>query len=77
MIALPGGPYEELLIRLETNLLIINGQRLLPLTSESQIRRLEIPYGNFERRIELPSGHFEIGTRELINGCLLILLSKM
>jgi HSP20 family molecular chaperone IbpA len=77
MIALPGVPSEELFIRLENNLLIISGQRRLPINSESQIRRLEIPYGNFERRIELPSGHFEIGTRELINDCLLILLSKM
>lgn len=77
MIALPGVPDEELLIKLENNLLIISGQRRLPVSSESQIHRLEIPYGCFERKIELPIGHFEIGMRELIHGCLLVLLRKI
>ena len=57
--------------------LIISGQRRLPVSSESQIHRLEIPYGCFERKIELPIGHFEIGMRELIHGCLLVLLRKI
>ncbi|MFZ9610988.1 MAG: Hsp20/alpha crystallin family protein [Methylococcales bacterium] len=77
MIALPGVPHEELFIQLENNLLTISGERRLPISSESQIHRLEIPYGCFKRQIELPIGHFEIGMRELINGCLLVLLRKM
>jgi len=62
---------------LDGNHLIVGGQRHLPTCNESQIRRLEIPYGRFERHIELPAGHFEIGTREFVHGCLLITLRKI
>lgn len=77
MIALPGVAPEQLTVMLEGDHLIINGHRHLPASAESHIRRLEIPYGRFERRIELPEGHFEIGTREFVNGCLLISLKKI
>ena len=77
MIALPGVAPEHLSISLNGNNLIIGGQRHLPAGEESHIRRLEIPYGRFERRIELPPGRFEIGTREFMNGCLLISLRKI
>ncbi len=77
MIALPGVAPEHLSVMLEGDHLIINGQRHLPAGEESQIRRLEIPYGRFERHIELPEGRFEIGTREFVNGCLLISLRKL
>jgi HSP20 family protein len=41
------------------------------------IRRLEIPYGRFERRIDLPPGRFEIGRRDLTDGCLTLTLRKL
>ncbi len=41
------------------------------------IRRLEIPYGHFERRIELPAGRFDIARRELVDGCLVLGLRKL
>jgi len=77
MIALPGVAPEHLNVILDGNHLIVGGQRHLPTCNESQIRRLEIPYGRFERHIELPAGHFEIGTREFVHGCLLITLRKI
>lgn len=77
MIALPGVAPEHLSVTLEGDYLMINGHRRLPVNSETHIRRLEIPYGRFERRIELPAGRFEIGTREFVNGCLLISLQKI
>lgn len=77
IIALPGVTQEHLSVILEGNYLIIRGQRHLPVSAESHIRRLEIPYGQFERRIELPVGPFEIGTREFVNGCLIISLRKI
>lgn len=77
MIALPGVAPEHLNVMLEDDHLIVSGQRHLPDGPESQIRRLEIPYGRFVRHIELPEGRFEIGTREFVNGCLLISLRKI
>lgn len=77
MIALPGVALEHLHVTMEDNHLIVGGQRHLPISAESQIRRLEIPYGRFERHIGLPAGHYEIGASELINGCLLITLQKL
>jgi HSP20 family protein len=77
MIALPGVAPEHLSVTLEGGHLIIDGQRHLLASAESHIRRLEIPYGRFERRIELPEGRFEIGTREFVNGCLVISLRKI
>jgi Molecular chaperone (small heat shock protein) len=76
IIALPGVTQEHLSVILENGHLIIHGQRHLPVSTESHIRRLEIPYGRFERHIELPAGCFEIGTREFVNGCLIISLPK-
>jgi HSP20 family protein len=77
MIALPGVTQEHVRIMLEDDHLIIEGERNLPASTESHIRRLEIPYGRFERHIALPAGRFELGTRELVNGCLLISLRKI
>ena len=58
--------------------LIVVGERPMPGQSRStMIRRLEIPYGRFERHIELPAGRFEIGRRELTDGCLLLTLRKL
>ena len=77
MIALPGVAPEHMDIILEDNHLVISGQRRPPVRAEADIRRLEIPYGRFERSIELPNGRFELGTREFAEGCLLITLRKI
>ncbi|MDP3903577.1 MAG: Hsp20/alpha crystallin family protein [Methylococcaceae bacterium] len=76
MIALPGVAPEHLDVLLEDGFLVIDGHRRLPTSTESYIRRLEIPYGQFKRRVELPVGRFEIHTRVFENGCLLITLRK-
>ncbi|MDD5580520.1 MAG: Hsp20/alpha crystallin family protein [Methylobacter sp.] len=77
MIALPGVAPEHIRVMLEDDHLIIVGERNLPANAESHIRRLEIPYGRFERHIALPAGRFEIDSREFANGCLLISLQKI
>jgi HSP20 family molecular chaperone IbpA len=77
IIALPGVAPEHLTIMLEGDCLIVEGQRHLPNSEAAHIRRLEIPYGRFERRIELPAGRLEIGTREFVSGCLVISLRKI
>ncbi len=77
VIALPGVSPEHLQVKLEVGHLVINGKRHLPMTAEAEIKRLEIPYGRFQRNIELPEGHFEISERVFVNGCLLISLRKI
>jgi HSP20 family molecular chaperone IbpA len=41
------------------------------------VRRLEIPYGRFERRIPLPPGQLEISAHEFTNGCLVLRLARV
>lgn len=77
MIALPGVEPEQLSIALKGGSLKIEGQRRFPANAETQIRRLEIPYGRFERCIDLPERQYEIDTREFVHGCLLISLRKV
>lgn len=76
-VALPGVAPEHLNVILDDEYLTIDGRRHLPTGFASHIRRLEIPYGRFERRIKLPGGCLEMGTREFVNGCLLIALRKI
>lgn len=76
MIALPGVAPEQINIIVDNNHLVIGGKRRLPLQAEADIRRLEIPYGRFERFIELPSGHFELAKRDYAMGCLYLTLRK-
>ncbi|MDO9106075.1 MAG: Hsp20/alpha crystallin family protein [Methylovulum sp.] len=76
MVALPGVAPEHISVILDGPCLIIGGRRHLPVSPDIAIRRLEIPYGRFERSIELPAGRFEMGSREFVDGCLLITLRK-
>jgi len=77
-IALPGVEPEQIEARFEQGLLIVVAGRDLPLPAEpAVIRRLELPYGRFERRVALPSGRYELDGRQLINGCLQLSLRKL
>lgn len=77
IIALPGVALEQVKIIQDGNRLIVGGQRQLPANAELEIRRLEIPYGCFERSIEIPAGSVEVAGHEFVNGCLVITLKKM
>jgi HSP20 family protein len=77
-VALPGVAPEHAQVVIDGGTLIVTGLRPMPGQSRSTvIRRLEIPYGRFERRIELPPGRFEIGRRDLTDGCLTLTLRKL
>lgn len=76
LVALPGVASDQVKVVIDGNALVILGQRPIPAPASAQIRRMEIPYGRFERRIELPPGHFEIQDSALTNGCLLLNLLK-
>ncbi len=76
--ALPGVRAERLKVVLEGNALVVRGDRSLPPAArQAAIRRLEIPYGPFERRLSLPAGHYELVQNELDNGCLIIGLRRV
>lgn len=76
--ALPGVAPEQLDISLAGDVLIVQGARHLPPPARrAAIRRLEIPYGRFERRVGLPTGRYELVQHELDKGCLVIGLRRV
>lgn len=77
LVALPGASPSEVQVIIDSGALYVVGERPMPASAGAMIRRLEIPYGRFERRVDLPPGHFEISKRVLENGCLLLTLKKL
>jgi HSP20 family protein len=77
LVALPGVGADRVQVVVDDGALVVAGERPMPgRTRAGVIRRLEIPYGYFERRIELPPGRFEVMRRELVDGCLVLGLRK-
>ncbi len=77
VIALPGVLAERVEISTEPGALLVRAERSIPFAGlRLAVRRLEIPYGHFERRIPLPAGRLTAGTPELIHGCLVLRLRK-
>src|SRR5450631_2934557 len=61
MVALPGVASEQLEVVVEGTVLTIGGQRSIPRAAkDTVVRRLEIPFGRFERRIELPAVGYRV-----------------
>lgn len=78
VVAMPGVPAERVQLASEPGVLVVRGVRPLPFAgARYALRRLEIPYGAFERRIALPPGAFEIGAPQLSDGCLTLRLRKV
>ena len=76
IVALPGVPTECVEIATEAGTLVVRAQRRIRFSDGRAVRRLEIPYGYFERRIQLPDSELEAGTREFVDGCLIVKLRK-
>ncbi|MEO5765779.1 MAG: Hsp20/alpha crystallin family protein [Casimicrobiaceae bacterium] len=77
LVALPGVAPEHVQVVASEGSLSVVGERLMPSSGGAALRRLEIPYGRFERRLDLPGGHYEIERRELEHGCLRLTLRKL
>jgi HSP20 family molecular chaperone IbpA len=76
--ALPGVPPAAMEITLSGNIVRIRAERPLPAgLRQGAVKRLEIPYGRFERTIELPGSQFELRAHEALHGCLIIQLHKL
>lgn len=78
IVALPGVAPECVEVLVDSSSIIVRASCDVPFSPNVHaIRRLEIPYGYFERRIQLPAMHFEVVQRELKNGCLILNLRKV
>jgi HSP20 family protein len=78
MVALPGVSPDCVEVLLESSSIVVRASCDVPFGARAQeVRRLEIPYGYFERRIQLPAMAFEVVQRELVNGCLILNLRKV
>ena len=78
VVALPGVAAERIEVTIESGTLVIRAEsRLLFGGPHCEIRRLEIPYGRFERKIALPAVRLEPGTRQWADGCLTLSLRKV
>ena len=78
VVALPGVGPEDVAIEIDGNALVIRGHRPLPEPARNAaIRRLEIPYGRFERRIQFGAAvRLALTRRALADGCLVLTLTK-
>jgi len=77
VVALPGVPSERIEVVSEPGVLIVRAERCVAFAgSPRAVRQLEIPYGHFERRIPLKGARLESGTRDFIDGCLILRLQK-
>ena len=77
VVALPGVDTQDIEISSEGAILRVAGVRRLPAAVRgTDIVRLEIPQGRFERRIRLPAARWELSRSSLVNGCLLLNLTK-
>ena len=62
---------------IEGNDLVLAGTRTLPKElGRAVIHRLELPQGRFERRLRLPGGRYTDIRRSIIDGCLVVVLTK-
>ncbi|MEA2780101.1 MAG: hypothetical protein QOK29_1645 [Rhodospirillaceae bacterium] len=77
-IALPGVESNAVEVRFDSGVLIVAGERRMPpVPGPAFIRRMEIPHGRFERRIRLEPGEYEFTRRDLVDGCLQLVLRKL
>ena len=77
VVALPGVAADSVEATLEAGMLIVRAQRQMPFANcPGVVRRLEVPYGRFERRIALSDKPLAAATREFKDGCLILRLTK-
>lgn len=77
LAALPGVADAQVEAAIDGADLVISGERAVPEALRTAvIHRMELPQGRFERRIALPRGRYGRVARQMINGCLVVSLTK-
>jgi HSP20 family molecular chaperone IbpA len=78
LVALPGVAPQNVEIVHHDGALTVRGMRPMPGDGAREtIRRLEIPYGQFERRLDLPVGRYDLVERVFVDGNLRLTLRKL
>ena len=78
VVALPGVSADRVEVQHAPGTLVVRAERPQPFAASPRaVRRLEIPYGYFERRVALPPGRLEAIAHELDHGCLVVRLRKV
>jgi HSP20 family protein len=78
LVALPGVAPEHVHARIDNGALVVAGERSMPAKAfAGAIRRLEIPYGRFERRVAIAPGSYELREQRFDNGCLVVGLRRL
>ena len=76
--ALPGVRAADVEVVIGGGELAVSGIRRLPaVQGPARIHRMELPHGRFERRVALPPGAYELVRRDLVDGCLTIVLRRL
>lgn len=77
VFALPGVNPEHIEVSLEPSALTVSAVRPARLgSSDSVVRRMEIPHGRFVRRIALSGAPLRLADTRYVNGCLEVRLSR-
>jgi len=77
VVALPGIEPDRIGVHFDDAGVAIRAERAASVTDgTTAIRRLEIPYGRFERHVALPPGRYEMTGQSYVNGCLRLKLHK-
>ena len=76
-IALPGVAADSITVGAEPDGIAVSALRPFPCRdAASQVHRIEIPYGRFERRIGLPLAELELARKSLDDGVLTLTFRK-
>lgn len=76
-VALPGVAADSIAITLDPDGITVSARRPFPCRDNaSQVHRIEIPYGRFERRLGLPLAGFELSSKALNHGVLTLTFTR-
>jgi HSP20 family protein len=76
-VAFPGVDPDDIKVTVDVDRVLIAGlRRPSVMPRDSNIQRLEIPYGRFERQIAFPGTRLRLDHSEYANGCLVLTFSK-
>jgi HSP20 family protein len=76
-VALPGVHSDAVEVATDGTHLRIAAERPMAAGPGDAIHRLEIPYGHFERRVDLPPGRYDVTARDIVDGCLVLVLRRL